>query len=381
MRIIVDARPMAEPISGGVGRVAFELVDAFAAANPDAEIVCATTGSAPTHLPRRLLGKPNVKHVHLKIPNKLWSLASMLGLVSLYASVQRRCGPADAFFMPNLGFVGRLPDNTISVLLLHDLSFLIEPRWFTLKQRLWHRAVKAKRLIRGATRLLAVSGTTRRDATRLLGIPADRIEAIPLGPTLATDAPGKDGGRSDGDAPGRYILALGSNDPRKNAATAVAAVRELRKENGFEDIGLVLVGNNRNVALDGAQAPDKGLSLPPSDAVAQDDGFSWLRSASHPTDAELAALFAGASAFLYPSWYEGFGLPLHEAAACGTPRVASTSGALPETAPPGTLFANPAKPHHWTQALSLALDQPRTRRAPVRDGWDEAASRLARALG
>lgn len=358
MRIIVDARPMAEPIRGGVGRVAFELVDAFAAANPDADIVCATTGSAAPELPRRILARPNVKRVHLKIPNKLWSLASILGLVSLCAAAEKRSGRADAFFMPNLGFVGRLPKGIPSVLLLHDLSFLIEPRWFKPKQRLWHSAVKATRLIRGATRLLAVSATTKRDAERLLGIDAENISTSPLGPTLT--AIGSDDFSSvlrNTDFPARFCLALGSRDPRKNAATAVAAVRELRKEKGYEDMGLVLVGEKSNIT-----------------------SADWITQITQPADGDLASLFAGAAAFLYPSWYEGFGLPLHEAAACGTPCVASTSGALPETAPPRTLFANPAKPHHWTEALRLALDRPRTRQRPATQTWEPAASALAAAL-
>ena len=358
MRIIVDARPLAEPIRGGVGRVAFEIVDAFALANPETEIVCATTGSTMTELPSRLTDKPNVKRVHLKIPNKLWSLASMLGFVSFCAAVEKRCGKTDAFFMPNLGFAGRLPKGIPSVLLLHDLSFLIEPRWFTLKQRLWHRAVKAKRLIRGATRLLAVSETTRRDAVRLLGITPEKIDAIPLGSTL----PATDHRPSTIDLPTKYILALGSGDPRKNAATAVVAVAELRREKGFENVGLVVVGAH-------AMRPGRVAHAP-----------TWVRGIPHPPDSELAYLYSNAAAFLYPSWYEGFGLPLHEAATFGTPCVASTSGALPETAPPGTIFANPAKPHHWIEALKIALSQPRTDAATATKSWIEAARILRKSL-
>jgi glycosyltransferase involved in cell wall biosynthesis len=381
MRLIVDARPMAEPIHGGVGRVAFEIMDAFAAANPETEVVCATTGSRTTLLPQRLMDRPNVRHVHFKLPNKIWSLASMFGLVSLYSMVERRYGPADAFFMPNLGLTGRLPQGIPSVLLLHDLSFLIEPRWFTLKQRLWHRAVRAKSLIRCATRLLAVSETTKRDAVRLLGISADRIGVIPLGPTLSaanyrlTDS-------QLADLPPRYVLALGAGDPRKNAVTAIAAVKILRQERAFQDLSFIVVGEKRNVVLNegrqtaGAKCFSKFFSTPLRSA--QDDRF--IQIISRPSDAELAALYAKASAFLYPSWYEGFGLPLHEAASFGTPCVASTSGALPETAPIGTIFANPAKPHHWAEALVLALSQARTQKRTAPPAWGSAAEALAASL-
>jgi glycosyltransferase involved in cell wall biosynthesis len=378
MRVIIDARPMAEPIRGGVGRVALELADSFASANPDVEIICATTGSVTTELPARLTDKPNVKQIHLKMPNKLWSLASMLGWVSFCAAAEKRSGRADAFFLPNLGFVGRLPKHIPSVLLLHDLSFLIEPRWFTLKQRLWHRAVKAERLIRGATRLLAVSETTKRDAVRLLDIPAEKIDVVPLGSTLKNVSSDPSTKHPAPSSPTRYVLALGLGDPRKNAATAIEAVNTLRRETGFEDVGLVMVGGNHDVVLNGVKGPYKGLSTPLRSA--QDDDLSWIRFESHPSDAELTTLYSGASAFLYPSWYEGYGLPLHEAAFFGMPCIASTAGALPETAPPGTLFANPAKPHHWVGALKVALSRQATIKPPPAKNWNEAARILYSSL-
>jgi glycosyltransferase involved in cell wall biosynthesis len=76
------------------------------------------------------------------------------------------------------------------------------------------------------------------------------------------------------------------------------------------------------------------------------------------TDEQLSDLYRTASAVLYPSWYEGFGLPLHEAARYGTPCLASIMGSLPETAPTGTVFAPPAKPHLWAAMLRDMLTSP-----------------------
>ena len=81
-----------------------------------------------------------------------------------------------------------------------------------------------------------------------------------------------------------------------------------------------------------------------------------------------------AAAFLYPSWYEGFGLPLHEAARFGTPCISSTVGALPETAPHNTLFAPPSKPHLWTVALKMILENPDAYRTKTElKNWSSAA--------
>lgn len=351
MRIIVDARPFALPLQGGVGRVAQRLIRAYALAFPQDELVLATTGWIEPKLSDDLR-LPNVTRCHLKIPNKLWSALSMLSAVSLARAVEKKVGTASVFFMPNLGFVGRLPRDMRQALLLHDLSFLIEPRWFTRKDRLWHYAVGAKSLMRAADRLLAVSETTKQDALRLLGVKENKIKVIQMGTTLDPN-----GETRQAQSAGRYLLALGLGDPRKNAATASEAVKILRREKGFEDIDLVLVGAY-------ATRPGRMACTP-----------TWIHPIPHPSDAELSALYSNAAAFLYPSWYEGYGLPLHEAARCGTPCIASTSGALPETAPPGTIFANPAKPQHWVQAIKLALANPKPAFS-TSVSWENAAKEL-----
>ena len=161
------------------------------------------------------------------------------------SSGRKKVGKIDAIFLPNLGFVGRIAMRPY-ILLLHDLSFLIEPRWFSLKSRLWHKAISAKRCIQNAAHLLAVSETTKRDAMRLLNIPEERITVIPIGfslPSPATHYSLDRGGRDKpAPTPNKYILALGGNDPRKNTGTAVRAVEDLRREKDFSDLELILVG-------------------------------------------------------------------------------------------------------------------------------------------
>ncbi|MBI4138709.1 glycosyltransferase family 4 protein [Candidatus Uhrbacteria bacterium] len=352
MRWLVDARSMVDPSGGGVSRVGRGLIEAFIAVAANDAIVLATTGWAASSPATALntIGKRDPAscgdkqqaardaRVHIYIPNKLWSAACLSGLTSLDRVVEKRAGKIGSVFLPNIGFVG--PMKRPYVLLLHDLSFLIEPEWFPRKMRWWHRAVGAAKLIRGAAHLLAVSETTKRDAVRLLGIPPERITVLPIGPTLIPLPTGLPAYRPTASP---YILALGWGDPRKNTATAIAAVDGLRRDPAFSDLQLIIVG----------------------------------RDVVRPSDTELASLYANAAAFLYPSWYEGYGLPLHEAASFGTPCVASTAGALTETAPPGTFFADPAKPHHWVEALRIALTFPRPVPIdPNPDAWLHAAKIL-----
>lgn len=342
MRILIDARSLVDPLQGGVTRVARGVIDAFLKTTRD-EIILATTGSVAPDL--KEFESSLVRHIHIAIPNKAWSALTTIGLISLDREVEKRVGTIDAVFLPNIGFVGNL--HRPYVLLVHDLSFVIEPRWFSFKGRWWHKAVHATRLLTRATQLLAVSETTKRDTVNLLGIPETRITVIPMGPTTVTSMYAGSS-TSPGTTEGRYVLALGWNDVRKNARTADRAVAILNQDPTFTDVKCIIVG----------------------------------RDVIRPSDSELSALYANASAFLYPSWYEGYGLPLWEAASYGTPCIASTAGSLPETAPSGTRFVDPTKPHHWAEALRSVLAQQNRKNihSVPYIGWKEAAKRLNQAI-
>ncbi len=352
MHWILDARPLLDPAGGGIPRVARGILPALAQtlhARGHRATLLGTGFRRPTH---PLL--QTVPYQHLRIPNILHSLSLACGITA-YGDWPRASTP-DALFFPNLGFMGQ-PRVPYAVL-VHDLSFLIEPRWFSQKSRLWHWAIRATRQLQNATWLFAVSEHTKRDLERLLGIPETRIHVIPLGIDPLSTEPAPLPAAVQGK---RFLLALGAHDPRKNARCAVTAWRELCRDPRVADVELVLCGSTnalpRELCESGARHP---LYL------------------ARPSDAQLATLYQNASAFLYPSWYEGFGIPLHEAAQAGTPCLASDTGALPETAPTGTRFAPPMKPHLWRALLEDVLLRPNLHatRSETR-GWNAAAETIA----
>ncbi len=323
MTILFDGRPLADAKSGGVKRVTQGLLDALRRTSSQTKIIVASTGAQKN--PRA--------DQRCSWPNKILSILFFLHLTSFDRIFNKT--PSDLLFLPNLGWLGRKPKLPYAIL-IHDLSFLIEPRWFTWKSRLWHRVIGAKKQIRNARFIFAVSETTKRDITRLLDIPSDRITVIPMGidPTFHAEP-------NPSSIQKKYLLALGSSDPRKNTSLAKQVAQETKIE-------LKLVGEK------------------PYDNI---------------SDEELATLYRDALVFLYPSWYEGFGLPLHEAARFGTPCIASTAGALPETAPQGTLFASPAKTQHWIQAVSNVIADPsRYRTTSKIQNFDSAAEQIIRRL-
>jgi glycosyltransferase involved in cell wall biosynthesis len=327
--ILVDARPLVDPRGGGVRRVATHTLCSLLRTN-HLDFTFFTTGAHERELPKVFADHPAVTHVHLKWPNKIWSSLSIFGTTSIDREIQKRIDKKiDGALLMNLGFVGFM--EVPYAIVLHDLSFLIHPKWFSRKGRLWHFAVNPREITRRADRVFTVSETTARDAERLLNVPKEKLEVFHPGiPRLRRQEKPT---HSRTHAPTHpYVLAFGEHDPRKNVKTAINAVEHLRNESEFQNLQLIIVGSN---------------AYAPTHLRTQD----WIIRKSSISDEELSTLYENASAVLYPSWYEGFGLPLHEAAQFGVPCLASTHGALPETAPEGTVFAPPSKPHLWVGML------------------------------
>jgi glycosyltransferase involved in cell wall biosynthesis len=349
-RPLADNRPLPDAASGGVRRVTLGLLRAMQATRGAHSLIYGVTGHKLSPLPADL-----IPHTHTqRIPNKVVNLGAAFGIRSFAGWFKKE--HADAVLLPNFAIIG--PTDIPYAMLVHDLSFFIEPAWYGRKSRLWYRLMQSRKLLREASHLFAVSERTKADLINLVGVDPSRVTVIPLGiEPLADQITNNEYRQASGSSlvtrysllATRYLLALGLGNPRKNADCAIQAWRIARKTS--PELKLVLIGP-------GELAPEPGIEVRPS-----------------PTDAELSNLMRHASAFLYPSWYEGFGLPLHEAAFFNTPCIASTAGSLPETAPAGTLFAPPHKPHLWAEAVQTILKNPTNYQTQTQTRtWDEAAN-------
>ena len=205
---------------------------------------------------------------------------------------------------------------------VHDLGWRVHPDLYPRKLRVMYRALFPWAL-RRADRLVAVSRHTADDLIRLAGVPASRIEVVHHGLDPAFAAPA-DGPSNPADPP--YFLAVGGISPRKNTRRLIEAFSRWRARGGRRAAyGLRISGTSLDPAFQG-----DGAALP--------DGVSLLGYVDKP---ELRRQYAGAAAFLYPSIYEGFGLPIVEAMASGTPVVTSRTASAPEVAGGAAILVDP----------------------------------------
>jgi glycosyltransferase involved in cell wall biosynthesis len=212
-----------------------------------------------------------------------------------------------------------------AVLTVHDLGWRVHPQLYSRRVRLMYNALFPWARKR-ADRFIAVSRYTADDLVRSAGVPASKIEVIYNGLDPIFTAPGQRVVPPASESP--YFLAMGGISPaRKNTARLIAAFTRWRARGGYRAAyRLLLTG----VSLD-RDLFQNGGAPPPA-------GVSWI---GYVEKTELPALYAGAAAFLYPGIYEGFGLPIIEAMACGTPVVTSTTGAAPEIAADAAILVDP----------------------------------------
>jgi len=206
---------------------------------------------------------------------------------------------------------------------VHDLGWQVHPELYDRKLRMTYAALFPW-VLRRANRMIAVSQYTADDLMRRAGVPASRIDVIYHGLDPVFTAPNGLTGSAPATSP--YVLAVGGVSPRKNTRRLIEAFVRWRGRGGHRrDCQLRITG--ASLDRDYAQA---GAGLP-----------EGVRLLGYVDKAELPSLYAGASAFLYPGIYEGFGLPIIEAMACGGPVITSTTGATPEVAGGAAILVDP----------------------------------------
>ncbi len=323
MRILFDAR-MAQWT--GVGRYITGLVPTLFRMDPkDEYIVLLNPGDATDFCP----DLPNVRKVFCRRALKPYSLSEQMFL-------HRELGRhgADLVHIPHFNVPRLVPPPFIVT--IHDLIYLLFPEDAPSRLAFW----AAKRMIRSAVRraemILSVSENTRADLVRLLDVDADRIRVSWLGPpNFRAVSPGT---ASLEGLDGPYLLYTGNHSPHKNLKTLLEALDLLRRD-GL-DLKLVITGK-RDRHTPSVETRVAALGL----------GKHVIFTGKVP-DEKLVALYAGAAVLVFPSLYEGFGIPPLEAFASGVPVVASRAASIPEVLGDAALLVDPRDPAAFRDAIS-----------------------------
>lgn len=342
MRIAIDIRALTDTQTTGVGFYTWRLVEALAKQAPHHEFWLFASGSQ--NVLRRLpaFKRANI-HVHTAtIPNRLLSALMLLP-----------GGPTLESFLPVTVDLWLFPKNNFLKthlpywLTVHDLAFEIFPEFITSKARLFERLVRSRQLAAHATGLFAVSASTAQDLEQYWGVHRRRIHITPLGVEhenyTAKQQPSDKNYRATYDLNRPYLLALATQEPRKNLESIIDAYSLFRTRHPHS-LPLVLAGA-------------EGWKRQPLDtAIARSQFREDIFVLGYIPEKHKAALYRGASCFLFPSFYEGFGLPVLEAMACGLPVITSVTSSLPEIVGTAGLLVDPFNVNDIVSGLEQLFD-------------------------
>jgi glycosyltransferase involved in cell wall biosynthesis len=247
---------------------------------------------------------------------------------------------------------------------IHDVIPLLWPRFFTLRHRLVV-ALASRRVRRQADLVITPSEATKADIVRRLQIAAERITVIPWGCEARFHPVGDPKRlamvRRKYALPARYLLCVSTLEPRKNLMTLMHAYALLRGARQHDDVKLVMAGR-RGWLYEDIFATVTALNLH------QDVVFTGFVD-----DEDLPDLYRGAYLFVFPSLYEGFGLPILEAMASGVPVITSNTSSMPEVAADAAILVDPHTPEALAEGLRHLLSETELREDLKRKGLVQAS--------
>ena len=374
MRIAIDCRPIVSPEHGemtGIGQYVRHLVRHLLKIDEENDYVLFFDERARKGDAAALVGPHrNARTVTLPL-SRFKKLLPYAYSHRFVASAIAKAG-ADVFHATTgsapLGYRGT------TVATAHDLAIYLHPEWFPGAQFFSRRFVVPASL-RRAARVIAVSASTKRDLMEVFGLPSEKIAVVHEG-VEAAPPEAWERGKPHGLAK-PYLLFLGTVEPRKNVEGLVRAYASLAER--FPQ----LVGETELV-IAGARGWKSGKAFAAIDAANKALGRKGprVRVLGYVPEKEKPALMAGALAFVFPSRYEGFGLPVLEAMALGVPVITSNVSSLPDIAGGGAaLLVDPEKPAELSLALKHLLEDDAKRAELGRRGlerstefdWDKTA--------
>lgn len=362
MQVCLDLSPAVHH-HAGLGRYAYELLLALAKIDPE------NTYSILYNNPHQAQIDPTLRsfpHYTTTLSYKPWRFSALLA--HFLGFFQDRLLPNVDVFHATDHLLPRF-SRIKTVFTLHDLIFLFHPETHKPLNR-WFLTLMMPRFLRAADAIIAVSECTKRDAVRAYGIPEEKITVIYEGVSprfRPADPETVQAMRAKYGLPEHFILYVGTIEPRKNLTALLEAMTNLQSA----ICNLVIVGK-KGWLYEGFFQRLRELGLE-----------ERVHFTGYVPDEDLPALYSAADLFVFPSLYEGFGLPVLEAMACGAPVVCSDTSSLPEVAGDAALLVNPTDVRALAAAIERVLTDEALRASLQARGlerarrftWEEAARR------
>jgi glycosyltransferase involved in cell wall biosynthesis len=376
MRVAIDARPALDARRTGVGYYAAHIIRALPPADPSSMYTAWYLHAKGILRPRSFfgdVGAANFSELSSPFPARVFEpLSSRAGIPRL----EWFCD-FDVLLATNF-----LPPATRSrgvVMVVHDLAFRHYPETAPHMDGRWRR--RFERWLDEAARLVVPSQSTKADLLALYAVDAERVDAIHLGVDADAFRPAPrsavERARATFGIEEPYVLFVGGIEPRKNLVSLVRAFGSLPP-----GASLVLAGGPVRWFPRAAEQLEAAIESLPAEPR------SRIVRTGYVSDAAKLALLTGATAFVFPSRYEGFGMPVLEAMACGTPVLTSNVSSLPEVAGDAAVLVDPDDPDALAEGLRELLtdDDLRSRLASMGLAraagftWERAAKTTAAAL-
>ena len=347
MHIGIDIRHLCTPHPTGVGHYSYEIITQLLT-HTDIHWTLFASGGKSTlrHLPTPLItSRPHITVHPYRTSNRILNTKLRTKQVYLEDLV---ASPIDGWFFPNLDFIRTRKPYVITA---HDVSFAFLPEYFSPKTRLWHRLVEPRRLYQEANHIISVSQSTTTDLEQVFQIPSQKIDTIRLTATPEFSPHILPNDRHTLLTYGiktPYLLSLSTLEPRKNHLGLLQAYEQWVHKTK-NPIPWIIVGNR------GYRSKDILHAIKKSSARHYITYLGYIDTKHRPVFTRHA------KALLFPSFYEGYGLPVQEALQSGTPVLTSSNSALLEHVSPQILHVNPWHIQEMSAGIDAILSLPVTK--------------------
>lgn len=314
----------------------------------------------------------NAKYKQTRIPNRLLNISlKLFGRPHLESLI----GKCDVLFMPNWNICA-VNDKTKVILTVHDLSPIVMPEMYNWKARAWHSYINIKKLVKRADCLIAVSEHTKTALQEVLKVPEQKIVVAKLGVDQEAFSPYLDTDqlrtvRNVYGLPGDFLLFVGTIEPRKNLLGLIDAFEQINSP-----VSLVIAG----------KWGWKYKAI--MQRIEQSKKRRLIKLIGYIPESDKPYIMKLARAFVWPSFYEGFGLPVLEAMSVGTPVLTTQVTSLPEVVGDSALMVNPYNTQDIADGIDLLLKNEPLRARYINSGiersrqftWDKTAAVLESAI-